>query len=501
MSGDQVAGAQLYSQPTSGFYSALPGSVNNKFDTNAIDMLWSRLDLSLSKNTSMHNLTYFDHEHRLHYTTLHDYVPAASQSTDPALYENNTPTSYVFGDKLWTEFNLPYNDFVLGAYIQASRYHSIEELYNPLYTQGGAPGSPTNSQGKYFSDLFWQVDSAMFVQDKISPLPTLHITPGLRFANYYVSFSHDEAAQFSGSVANNPGGNQSLYPAATKDFNVTEPSLGINWEASKHLSLYTSYARSYRLPEFGGGTGPFVQIPASGVAMERGDYTQAGVLYHTPRVGMFRDADVGFNVYQLKFSNETLPTALASGGALLAYGSSTYRGINAFTHFSTAEGTTVFANTGLINATFNNFTNSTGTLTNMPVPNVPHITGNFGISRNIFMGEYLIKPLVVYQYTGSQHIFDNNQNQTSNILLPAYGVVNASTEFSMPYGTLMGKQNRITFNLSVDNLLGHQYNAFEYVSAGGTLDANSVANGGTQGAVLALPAPPRTIFASVGTKF
>lgn len=502
MAGAQVAGAQLYSQATSGFYSALPSTVNNKFDTNAIDMLWSQLDLALSKNSSIHNLTYFDHESRLHTTALHDYVQAASQPTDSSLYESNTPDSYVFGDKLWTEFNLPYNDITAGGYVQASRYHSIESLYNPAMTvTNPVTGATVQSSasaptGSYFSATYWQVDSALFLQDKISPIASVHITPGIRFVNYYTSYTTDSAAQYPDSFAANPGNNLAGNSvAATTSFNKTEPSIGINWEANKHVSMYASYARSYRLPEYGGGTGPFVALAPANIQMEQGDYYQAGVLYHTPQIANLRDVDVGLNVYQLKFSNETLPTALASGSTLLAYGSSTYDGVNAFTHFSPIEGMSVFANTGLINATFDNFTNSNGSFNNVPVANVPHITGNLGMSDNIFIGDDLIKPMIVYQYTGSQHIYDNNQNITSDIMLPAYGVVNAAAEFSMPYGTLMGKPNRITVNLSIDNLLGHQYNAFEYVTAGGTLDPT------TTGSVLALPAPPRTIFVSLGTKF
>lgn len=494
MNGAQAAGTP-YSQQTSGFYSALPGNINNKFDTNAIDMLWSQLDLRLDKNTTLHNLTYFDHEHRLHYTALHDYVPAAAQSSDPGLYENNNPSSTVFGDKLWTEINFPYNSITTGGYIQASRYHSIEELYNPLYTQGGAPGSPTNAQGSYDSSLFWQVDSALFVQDKISPISTVHITPGIRFVNYYTSFSHDETAQFPGSVANNPGGNLSQYGAATKDFNRFEPSLGINWEATNSVDLYTSYARTYRLPEYGGGTGPFVQIDPANVQMEQGDYYQAGLRYHTPQLGSLKEVDLGMNIYDLKFSNETLASALASGGALLAYGSSNYTGLNAFANFSPMEGMHVFANTGIVNANYSNYTNGNGTFSNVPVANTPHITGNIGMASNYFAGELLIKPRIMYQYTGAQHIFDNNANITSDIKLPAYGIVNAAAEISVPYGTIMGKPNRLTLNISVDNLLNHQYNAFEYVTAGGTLDPS------TQGSVLALPAPPRTLFASLGTRF
>ncbi len=495
MAGAQVPGAQLYSQPTSGFYSALPGTVNNKFDSNAIDMLWSQLDLTLNNNTELHNLTYFNREQRLHYTALHDYVPAAAQSTDPTLYENNTPTSYVLGDKLWTEINLPYNSITAGGYLQASRYHSIEELYNPQYTQGGLPGAYNNAQGKYFSDTFWQIDSALFVEDKISPISTVHITPGVRFVNYYTSFSHDEAAQFPNSVANNPGGNQSLYPSSTKTMSGVEPSLGVNWEASNHVALYTSFSRAYRLPEFGGGTGPFVQLDPANLQLEKGDYYQGGIRYHTPQLGSLQDVELGLSLYELKFSNETLATALASSGTLLAYGSSTYSGINAFTNFSPMEGTHVFANTGIVNAKFDSFSNSSGNFSNVPLAYTPHLTANIGTASNIFVGNLLIKPRIMYQYTGSQHIFDNSINKTSDIMLPAYGIVNAAAEFSLPDGTLMGKPNRLILTISVDNLLNHQYNAFEYVTAGGTLDPS------TLGSVLALPAPSRMVFVSIGSKF
>ncbi|EQD44111.1 TonB-dependent receptor, partial [mine drainage metagenome] len=93
-----------FSQQTTGFYTTLPFKVNWKLDVNAIEMLWSKLNVRLSDITSVHNLVYFFHEHRLHFTPLHDYLP-----TDQSSWEINRPSAHVLGDKLTFELKLPYN--------------------------------------------------------------------------------------------------------------------------------------------------------------------------------------------------------------------------------------------------------------------------------------------------------------------------------------------------------------------------------------------------------
>ncbi len=480
-SNNNSKGGPLFSQQTTGFYTTLPGNVNWKWDTNDISMLYGNLDLNLNSATSFHNMTYYTHEERLHYTPLHAYYPVGG----PGQSEVNAPSSDVVGDKLWVSYDLPMNHLEAGGYLQGSHYHSQEQLFSPA-------ASASAPDGNYFSDQFYQMDTAAFIEDQFAPVKSLRINPGIRFVDYYVDFTHDEAAQFPNAT----GTNLSMFPSATKSFNKFEPSLGINWDIMNGITLYANYERAYRLPEMGGGTGPFVAITAPNVQLEQGDYYQAGGKMHWNQLGLLHDTTLDASIFNLKFANETLPTALASGGALLASGSSTYSGMNLAASSGFGSNLFGFMNVGLVTAKYNSFTNGSGTLYNVPVANTPHTTVSTGITGVWMIGSATVKPRLVYQYTGAQHIYDNNANQPSTTELSAYGLVNFNAELDLQEGMLFGKPNFVTVNLEVDNLLNKQYNAFEYVSAGGLYGTpNSV------GATLALPGAPRAVMLSIGDKF
>jgi len=495
-----------FSQQTTGFYSTLPKSVSYKLDTNAINMLYGNLNVQASDDIALHNLTYFVNEYRLHYTPLHDYVPGSESAQ-----EVNRPSSYVLGDKVSADFDVPYNRISVGGFIQASRYHSREQLFNPnlgfvnspVPVPAGVTASQSAPNGQYFSDVFEQLDTAAFLQDLITPIPTLRITPGIRVINYVTNFYHNEADLFPQAVLYNPGGQLSQFPAARTTFTRAEPSMGVNWQASPWAALYASYARAYRQPENGGGTGPYVALPASAVALERGDYSQGGVKLRWDQIGSVKDVSFDASFSHLVFSNETIPTALASGGALLAFGSSVYNAVNLFGDASPIPDLYVFANAGIVSAHFTNFTNGSGTFHDVPVPNTPNANFNTGLYYKIHTHDLLIQPRASYQYTGAQHLYDNSLNTTSATRLPAYGTVNFSTLVEIPTAGIASALHSVTLTFEVDNLFDKQYNAFEYVSAGGLYGAGGVSNPTTVGAgsVLGLPAPPRAFYLSIGAKF
>lgn len=497
-----------FSQQTTGFYETLPKSVDYKLDTNNIAMLYGDLDLALTESVKLQNLTYAVSEFREHWTPLHDFVPGSE-----SLYELNQPNSKVLGDKLAFDVSLPYNAVTVGGMVQVSQYHSREQLYNPALgftnpapgavVPAGLTGSAWEPNGQYFSDIFDQVNTAVFLEDKISPIPSLSITPGIRAFIYRTDFSHDEASQFPLAFQLNPGGNLSLYPDTNKTFHGLEPSVGANWQAEQWLALYASFARAYRQPENGGGTGPYVAIQASNVQLEHGNHYQGGFKLRFADLGIAKDISVNASYYHLDFLNETIPTALASGGALLAYGSSKYDGVNFFADGSPFTNIYVFANVGTVHAKFSSFTNGAGTFEGVPVPYTPNVNGNVGAYYVAHIDDIQIQPRVSYQYTGAQHIYDNSLNITSTQQLPSFGVVNLSTEVTVPTGGKMGPVQNLKVALEVDNVLNKEYNAFEYVSAGGLYGAGGRTNPTTVGAgsVLGLPAPPRAVYVTVSAAF
>jgi len=529
----------LISQQTTGYYTTLPYAVNWKLDTNAIEMLWSHLNVRVSDVTSIHNLVYFDHEHRLHYTPLHDFLPPL-QST----WESNRPSSYVLGDKLTFEFKLPYNDVFAGGYLQGSRYYSQEQTYNPnanfagLVGSGGpvAPanlmGSPVAPNGNYDSDIFYQLNAALYVQDTITPIQNLRITPGFREVNYSTEFYANEASIFPLAVLYNPCGDLSQInpdpncvqvnssPSAHTSFRRGEPSIGVNWRALPWLALYANYAQTYRYPENGGGTGPYVVIPAQNVQLEKGVDTIAGVKFRKRRWGPVTDMALDISYSHLDFSHETIPSALAAGGALLAYASSVYDGVNMFADASPIHNLYAFANIGIVSAKFKDYLNGNTDANgnaiiyhNVPIPYTPTANMSFGMYYLWHLDGVLVEPRLTYLRTGSQYAFDNNTNitaagafnadsytapngstvQTGDTNIPAFGILNFSTSIDVPTNWNYGvKDVKLTFE--VDNVTDKKYNSFEYITSGGLYNTGA-------GAVIAYPGVPRTWYATLTAGF
>lgn len=539
-------GGPLLSQQTTGFYTALPYKVNWKLDTNAIEMLWSKLNVQLSAVTSVHNLVYFDHEHRLHYTPLHDYLPP-----DQSTWEVNKPSSHVLGDKLTFELKLPYNHIFAGGYLQVSKYYSQEQTFNPhqSFAQAGDVGPPppanvlgsiTTANGQYDSDIFDQLNGAVYLQDTIRPLSSLRITPGVREVNYTMDFYPNETSLWPLAVQYNPCGDLSqinppsecstgVYtpgetaiasPTAHKSFLQTEPSIGLNWRALPWLAFYGSWGQTYRYPENGGGTGPYVVIPAQNVHLEKGTDTIVGFKVHKRRWGPVTDMALDVSYSHLDFTHETIPTALASGGALLAFASSTYDGVNVFGDASPAHNFYVFANIGIVSAKFKNYINGATDANgnaiiyhNVPIPYTPTANMSFGAYYLLHFSGAVVQPRLTYIRTGSQYAFDNNNNMTAdgkfnsdsytgvngstintgNTNIPSYGILNFSTSVDFPTNWAEGIQDmKATFE--VDNLADKKYNSFEYITAGGLYNTGA-------GAVIAFPGAPRTWYVTLTASF
>ena len=536
----------LFSQQTTGFYTTLPFKVNWKLDVNAIEMLWSKLNVRLSAITSVHNMVYFFHEHRLHFTPLHDYLPP-----DQSSWEINRPSVHVLGDKLTFEFELPYNHVFAGGYLQGSKYYSQEQLYYPYqnFAAAGAVGppappnlmgSPTTAQGQYDSDIFYQLNSALYLQDTITPIRTLRITPGIREVNYTMDFYPNETSVFPLATEYNPCGDLSqisppsecstgVYtpgeavnpsPTAHKSFFRAEPSVGVNWRALSSLALYANWGQTYRYPENGGGTGPYVVIPAQNVHLEKGTDTIVGLKVHKRRWGPVTDMALDMSYSHLDFTHETIPTALASGGSLLAFASSVYEGVNIFGSASPYHDFYVFANVGVVSAKFRDYINgatdangNTIIYHDVPIPYTPTSNMSFGMYYLMDIRGVVVQPRLTYIRTGSQYAFDNNNNMTAdgrfnsdsytgvngdavntgNTNIPSYGILNFSASVDFPTNWSEGVQDlKVAFD--VDNLADKKYNAFEYITAGGLYNTGA-------GAVIAFPGAPRVWYVTLSASF
>ena len=120
VNGQNASGAPnpgpLFSQPTSGFYSAVNENVWAKKDYNRTWLVYARQNFRLDSRVTLHNQTWYRRGDRLH-VHYNNFVPGAGN-----LYEHNNPYSHMFGDKLWSDIYLPYNTVGVGAYFINTTY-------------------------------------------------------------------------------------------------------------------------------------------------------------------------------------------------------------------------------------------------------------------------------------------------------------------------------------------------------------------------------------------
>ncbi|MHB1587974.1 MAG: TonB-dependent receptor [Metallibacterium scheffleri] len=477
----------LLSQQTTGYYSALNQNVWAKDDYNRTWLLYARQNLRLDAITTLHNLTWYRQGNRLH-KHFNNYVDGASN-----LYEYNNPYSKTYGDKLWAEIALPYNDLAAGGYFLNSEYNSRNAFYSPLAPYFGSYLVPN---AKFRSDYWYVTDLAAFVQDTITPVRGVSITPGLRVVSFHTDYYPRGNVDFAQAYALYPQNDQGKLPAASTNYDRIEPSISARWQPLRWLALFGNWGVAYRLPAVGGGGGLYQSQPVGGNILERGLEWQAGMKMHWDHVGAFREVLLSGNYYHLHFSNEFIGVSSGNGQFLgLGTGDSNYHGVNL-----SAEGALgkahLFGNANFEQAHFNHYAFQGTNYDGLPVSYVPDTTFNAGAYYRAPMGGGIVlTPRAWYQYTGSQHVFDNKLGAPSQQTMPAYGTLNLSVGAELPRDLAGGLAHSIELSLEMLNALGKRYNSFEEISSGGLY------NTPTAGYVLALPGTPRVIYGTLDVKF
>lgn len=483
VNGNTIPGP-LFSQTSSGYYSQLPYDVWRKEDSDTIGLSYSKLNLKLSKMTTLHNLMWYEIWHRLH-IHYNDY-----QQGQNNLYEYNNPFTRQFGDRLYEDVALPYNTISYGGSYMWSVYNSRNSFYNPNPPYNASQFVPS---GHYRSDYWYLRNFAFFLQDAIKPTDTLTITPGLRFINYQTDYVENGQVDFAGA---DPAHNQGTLPNAMTEFSKTEPSIDLNWQTTPSVALYANWAQSYRQPGNGGGGGPYQSILASSLQLEKGTDLQAGVKVHILNQGILQNFFMQANGYDLRFGNQIIGiTSQAGNYQTSAFGSSTYTGFNLYIDNAFAYNIHGFLNLSLENAHFDSYDLGGGiNYNNLPVSYVPHTLVNVGLYTDYAEGNVDWEPRIWYQYTGSQHMFDDNLNIPSSQEMPSYGLLNASLQARIPMSS--GVVREWDIGLTGLNLLNKEYNNFEWISAGGYFIVPQ-----SVGAVIGYPGSPRTVFLTATAKF
>ncbi len=481
--GNPIPGAQ-FSQATSGYYSQLPFNVWRKEDSDTIGLLYSKLNLNLSDTTTLHNLMWYELWHRLH--IHYNNFQQGANNVD----EYNNPFSRQFGDRLYEDIRLPYNTVSVGASYMNSVYNSRNSFWNPNPPFNASQFLPS---GHYRSNYWYLRNAVLFVQDAIKPLDSLTLTPGARLINYQTDYVENGAVDFPGA---NPANNQGTLPNAMTSFTKVEPSMDANWQATPSLALYANWATTYRQPGNGGGGGPYQSIIASSLSLEKGTDLQAGIKLHVADAGMLHDFFLQADGYDLKFSNQLIGITSANGTYLTsASGSSEYRGFNLYADNDFAYNIHGFVNLSLENANFSTYDLQGGLSYNgLPVSYVPHTTFNAGLYTAFPEGNVDLEPRIWYQYTGAEHMFNDNLAIPGSQEMPGYGLLNAALQARLPMHG--GAVREWDFSVSVLNLLNKEYNNFEWISAGGYFVVPQ-----SVGAVLAYPGSPRTVFFTASARF
>ena len=475
--------APLYSQPTSGFYSSLNKSIWFKQLTVRDYLLYSKLRLNLSDDVTFHNKIWFRNGHRVHYR-INNFSAVNAPSTSNSEYYN--PTSNTYGDRAYLAVKLPFNLVKIGGDFIVQHYHSPYAGFNDTL------GVPVTTPSQYQNFSLDNTYLSAFLQDTITPIPGLHITPGLNEVEFQTQFNNAALAQ---GAANNVV----LAPDLSKTFTDFEPSVGVSYRVAPWATVYGSYAVSYQNQTdnaFGANQSSPVDI-AGVQPVQSVDY-ELGARFLIRHYGVLNNFVLNLNFYHDTLSHETIATYLSNITLTkFAAANATLTGANITVSDDPNFHWHLFGNVGLNNSVYTSYTPSgAATLSNVPVSYAPHVVFTAGVFyRTLFRG-VLISPDLIDQYVGSQDMFSNLTGAPIKQSMAGYNVVNLGLAFRVPvhFGPASAvKAVKIAF--SVDNLLGTQYNPIQYISSGGYFGGNS------QGAILADPGAPRQFFVTLSARF
>ncbi|WP_291520449.1 TonB-dependent receptor [Acidithiobacillus sp.] len=482
------ANAPLYSQQTSGFYASLPESIWFKQLKVQDYMLYSKLNLHLSRDVTLHEMAWYRHGYRLHYR-ITNYTPGNSANS-----EYYDPTSDTYGDKLYFDWQLPINLLKAGGSWIHQQYTSRYAGYNTLL--GTSPSFPS----QYNSDVLYNNYLAGFIQDTITPLSGLKITPGVAAVQYQTQMYNNGNQVFT----NLPAGaqNQTLINSAADTISGLEPSVGVRFAPVKWGSLYAHYARSYQNPtdnNFGAYNSHGGSIDFNSLKPVKSTDYEVGAKFLVHNWMLLHNFTFNINYYNDHLANETIATYLSNiAQTKFASTNAVVNGVNIAIADNPSWNWHLFANLALNHSYYTSYTPQGGgaTLYGANVSYSPDLTMSAGLDYRYYYHGFLFSPQFVDQYTSSQYLFNNVTGAPSHQKQPGYNISNLSlgiktTRLNQYIPTLKD----VKLSVGIYNLFDAQYNPIEYITSGGYFGGNSA------GAILADPGAPRQYFVTVAAKF
>ncbi len=490
----------LYSQQSSGFYSTLPASLWQKHIYIKDDMGWTRLRLAISSGLRMSNLLWVRNGNVEHYRQNYFINGGATSSNAGEYYVEHSLT---YGDRLVFDQRIDrHNTLSYGGYILSSRSTNDYIGYTPNPGIGldgsGITTADINTIGaNTTTNLYW----AAFLQDRIRPVRSLSVVPGIRFVSFETNFSNTTQAQAAG-LGLSPGFATSTStgdptPDSSTSFHKAEPSLSLNWRIGQGLHAFGSYAIAYHNPRVGNYDPVTLLAPNLALLqLVKAKTFDAGLRYDARHLGALREVYASVDYFNTKLSNQTVRYSNpVNNQKMFATGAASLQGIDLQLRGDVGQHWLGFANLGWLDSNWDSYYSfsSQQSFDGMPVSNSPRITANLGLTYRYFSRSGVVDTTLWDQYTGAQYLFDNQIVGPTSQTNPSFNLVNLSIKDRMPH--LIPDAKLTTLSLSVLNLFDKQYNSTAYISSGGYFNTS----GG--GYVIANPGAPRSIYLTLSAAF
>ncbi|HVA36660.1 MAG TPA: TonB-dependent receptor [Candidatus Dormibacteraeota bacterium] len=487
----------LYSQKTSGFYSALPANVWQKTTSNSTRVLAADLEYRITPKTTLSNMLWYRHGDRLHVKDFN-----FDQQDNTQRYEYNNPYSNTVGDKVIFHRLMGRNQLSYGVELLNAVYNTRNAFYNPNPV-GPSPGLPTTitNPAKFRNNYFYLNNISALVEDRLVLSKRFDLTPGVRLVSLSTNFVNGGQGGFPDCYSDPVTGaclyNQTKLGDTSTAFNRVEPSLGAHYGFSHDLAGYANYGLTYRNPPTSPG-GPYQNVSMSGASPEVGSDVELGVKYLKPLGGQTLDqtprlAYANLGLFKGRFQNMVIPISQGANEQKVASasGSSNYSGLTFDFRDDVTRRFQVFGEASFTSAFFDTYVSGGTSYSGLPVTMVPKSTAALGMRLEVPLQKDVLALRAWDDFTGPQAMWNNNLGQPdpNGLQIPSYNLVNAALSYERRAGALP-----YTVTFSVTNLFDLQYNPFEYVTSGayfGGGDGQGIAIGA--GSILADPGPPRMV--------
>ncbi len=481
------AGAQLYSQPSSGFYSSLAKNVWYKHIKTQSDILYTKLQLALSPRLTFNTEEWYRHGYRLHDRVTNFYGP--NNATSHEWYD---AASNTIGDRTDLSMTLPHNTLSFGGYWMHGGYNNPVSLFNP------AQGTSRYNPAFYNEDHLDNDYGFLYLQDRISLFADrLIITPGAAEQLFRTHFYNIGLAEFPGA---NPANAPNQAPAAQKNFLHFSPSIGAQYLLNNWFTVHGNFAVTYENPtdsSFGAGR-PTIGVNLATLKAVRSRNTEAGFLVTKCPFALLGTCSLDATYYSDKLTNETVITQTANLNvpATIALASAMYNGVSINFDDAPSRYLQIHGN-GIIQHDYFLHYIPNGSATDyrsLPISNSPRYTTNVGVTSALQAGSHklALTPGLWWQYVGQRYLFNNLTSAPTQQTTPGYGVVNFNMDGTLN-GLLPGRlaETPVKISLGVENLLNKRYNPTAYITSGGYFGTSY------GGYTLVDPGAPREFIVSI----